>query len=77
MVLPTFEDRLSSIGKDFQITASSSITVSELLARLSLIGCTLPVVPGVLGATLGGMLAADIHGKNHFQMGSLGRWVRS
>lgn len=36
-----------------------------------------PVVPGTQYVTLGGLVAADVHGKNHHREGTVGRHVRS
>ncbi len=40
-------------------------TFAELLLFLAARGLTLPVVPGTRHVTVGGALAADVHGKNH------------
>lgn len=54
------------------VSVSAAVTLRQLLPLLARQGLTLPVVPGVLDATVGGMLAADVHGKNHLSRGSIG-----
>ncbi len=52
------------------VTAAAGTTFSELLLSLAGQGWTLPVVPGTKHLTVGGAIAADIHGKNHPAAGS-------
>jgi decaprenylphospho-beta-D-ribofuranose 2-oxidase len=59
------------------IVVPSALTLRTLLSTLATEGLTLPVVPGVLDATVGGVLAADAHGKNHLIRGSLRDVTRS
>ena len=40
-------------------------------------GWATPVTPGTQYVTLGGMVAADVHGKNHCQAGTFGEHVRA
>ena len=40
-------------------------------------GWFLPVTPGSKNITLGGMIAANVHGKNHHKVGSFGKYVIS
>jgi decaprenylphospho-beta-D-ribofuranose 2-oxidase len=57
------------------VTASASTTFAEILTRIVPAGFCLPVLPGTRHVTVGGAIAADVHGKNHRQAGSLARWA--
>ena len=59
------------------VRAGAGRTFAELLLFLAARGLTLPVVPGTRHVTVGGALAADVHGKNHLRDGSLARHVES
>jgi len=64
----TDEQKQSASGS---VTVSAAVTLRTLLPALATRGLTLPVVPGVLDATIGGIVAADAHGKNHLTRGSI------
>jgi decaprenylphospho-beta-D-ribofuranose 2-oxidase len=57
------------------VTATASTTFAEILSRIVPAGFILPVLPGSGHLTVGGAIAADVHGKNHRQAGSLSAWV--
>jgi decaprenylphospho-beta-D-ribofuranose 2-oxidase len=60
-----------------EIDVAAGSTFAELLLRLARSGHTLPVVPGTRHLTVGGAIAADIHGKNHPDAGSFATNLRS
>ena len=55
------------------VTAGTSI--AELIDRLLPKGWFVPVTPGTRFVSVGGAIAADVHGKNHHRDGSFGDWV--
>ncbi|MEA3077859.1 MAG: decaprenylphospho-beta-D-ribofuranose 2-oxidase [Actinomycetota bacterium] len=59
------------------VDASSSISVEDLLQLFLPRGWFPPVTPGTRFVTLGGSVAADVHGKNHHHDGSFMDHVRS
>lgn len=59
------------------VRAAGSATFAEILARTVPRGLLLPVLPGTARLTLGGAVAADVHGKNQRTDGSLAAWLDS
>lgn len=59
------------------IVVESGITLSKILELIVPRGWFLPVTPGTAEVSLGGCVAADVHGKNHCYAGSLSQHVRS
>jgi FAD/FMN-containing dehydrogenase len=59
------------------LRAEAGFTLRELQRRMLPRGWSSPVCPGTSQVTLGGMVAADVHGKNHQLAGSVGRHVRA
>lgn len=60
-----------------RLTAEAGLRLETLLALFVPRGWFPPVVPGTKFVTLGGMAAADVHGKNHHGAGSFGDHVRA
>lgn len=58
-----------------RITVEPGVTIERLWKKVLVDGWWPPVVPGTMYATLGGCLAANIHGKNNWQAGPLGEHV--
>ncbi len=59
------------------IRAESGTTLDEILKIIVPLGWFLPVTPGTKFITMGGAVAADIHGKNHHKEGSFSQYVTS
>jgi len=59
------------------LTAEAGITLGEIMRRVVPHGFFLPVTPGTRFVTLGGVIANDVHGKNHHRTGTFGRHVLS
>jgi decaprenylphospho-beta-D-ribofuranose 2-oxidase len=55
------------------LTAQAGVTVRQLQRAFVPLGWSLAVVPGTQEVTLGGAIAADVHGKNHERDGTFGR----
>lgn len=59
------------------ITAEAGLSLDELYRSFLPRGWFTPVTPGTRYVTLGGMVAADVHGKNHHVDGCFGRHVHA
>ena len=58
-----------------RLRAEAGLSLRALVPHLLRRGLFPPVVPGTQFVTLGGMVAADVHGKNHHVDGTIGRHV--
>ena len=59
------------------LEAESGISIEEILNLIVKEGWFLPVTPGSKKVTLGGMIASDVHGKNHHKVGSFSNYILS
>lgn len=57
------------------LTVEAGIKLQDILDLIVPYGWFLPVTPGTQYASLGGCVAADVHGKNHHVAGSLGQHI--
>lgn len=59
------------------LTCEAGVSFAQILDLIVPRGFFLPVTPGTRFVTLGGSIAADVHGKNHHGDGSIGNFVQS
>lgn len=57
------------------LTAEAGVSLEDILNTFVPRGFFLPVTPGTKFVTLGGAIAADVHGKNHHKDGSIGNFI--
>jgi FAD/FMN-containing dehydrogenase len=62
-------------GNSGRVTVGAGLLLADLLDVCLPLGWFPPVTPGTRFVTLGGMVAADVHGKNHHGAGSFGAHV--
>lgn len=66
---------LDPVRGEVRVTAGTSL--DDVIAAVVPAGWFLPVSPGTRYVTVGGAIAADVHGKNHHVDGTFGAHVRS
>lgn len=57
------------------LECEGGVPLGDVVAAFLPRGWFLPVVPGTRHVTVGGAIAADVHGKNHHRDGTFGRFV--
>lgn len=76
VLLLTRLDRLLAFDADAGVVeCEGGVTLATLLEVFVPRGFFLPVTPGTRHVTVGGAIAADVHGKNHHRDGSLATFV--
>jgi len=74
----TLADRILGFDDETGVLrVESGVSLAEVNRLLLPRGFFTPVTPGTKFVTLGGMVASDVHGKNHHVAGTFGRHVRS
>ncbi|MBK7593148.1 MAG: FAD-binding oxidoreductase [Betaproteobacteria bacterium] len=58
------------------VRVEARLTVGDLLVWAGRNGLSFPVLPGYPLITVGGCIAADVHGKNPLRDGTFSDWVR-
>lgn len=72
------QDRLISFdAKSGRLSCEAGTLLSDIIEFFMPRGWFPPVTPGTKYVTVGGMIAADVHGKNHHRLGSFGDHVES
>ena len=71
-------DRMEAFDEETGLlTCEAGVLLSDVLDTFLPRGWFPPVVPGTKFVTVGGMIAADVHGKNHHRTGAFGAHVES
>ena len=77
VLLQRTRDRFLSFDVDSGcITCEAGVSLEEIIQVALPKGWFLPTTPGTKFVTVGGAIAADVHGKNHHRDGTWGQYVR-
>ena len=76
VLLQTRRNRFLGFDQESGIlSCEAGTSFEEILEHFLPQGWTLPTTPGTKYVTVGGAIAADVHGKNHHRDGSFGNYV--
>lgn len=76
VIVQTLQDRFLAFDEQTGVVAcESGVSLGEIIDTFLPRGWFLPTTPGTKFVTVGGAIAADVHGKNHHRDGSFGNFV--